>query len=102
MNCTLGLLSTAAVCAFVFASPATAQVAASPGDLHSPTVYTQEYRAEMQGYAPGYAGPFGALGAITAPITAPVAAMTGGGGPGGGRCGVVQDFNGRYAALCGL
>ena len=56
----------------------------------------------MQGYAPGYAGPFGPLGAITAPITAPVAAMTGGGGPGGGRCGVVQDFNGRYAALCGL
>ena len=41
MNRTLGLLSTAAVCAFVFASPATAQVAANPGDLHSPTVYTQ-------------------------------------------------------------
>jgi hypothetical protein len=84
----------AAVCAFVFASPATAQVAGSPGDQHTPTVYTKQFKAETQG-GPGFSGPSGVLGGITAPL----GALTGVGPQ--GRCRVEQDFNGRYTALCG-
>ena len=36
-----GLLLAGATCAFVAATPAVAQVAGNPGDLHSPTVYTR-------------------------------------------------------------
>ena len=97
-----GLLSTGALCAVLLATPAVAQVAGNPGDLHTPTVYTNEARGEVSGYNPGAAGPFGPVGSlITAPITAPVAAFSGS-GYGGARCGVDQDFNGRYTALCGL
>ena len=97
-----GLLSTGALCAVLLATPAVAQVAGNPGDLHTPTVYSNQVRGEVSGYNPGAAGPFGAVGSlITAPITAPVAAFSGS-GYGGGRCGVDQDFNGRYTALCGL
>ncbi len=95
-----GLLSTGAVCAFVLATPAAAQVAGNPGDLHTPTTYTNEFRAGTYSSGPGFAGPFGPVGAIAAPITAPMAVLTGGGAR--GRCGVVQDFNGRYTASCGL
>ena len=89
----------AAASAFVVATPALAQVAGNPGDQHTPTVYTSGVQAQTYGYNPA-SGPLGPLGVLTAPITAPVAAVSGG-VPGGG-CGVSQDFNGRYTALCGL
>ena len=97
----IGLLLAGSTCAFVLATPAVAQVAGNPGDLHSPTVYTSESRANTYGYAPGSGGLLGPLGVIAAPITAPVTMMTGG-VPNGGGCGVNQDFNGRLTALCGL
>jgi len=97
----MGLLLAGATCAFGLATPAVAQVAGNPGDLHSPTVYTSEYRAQTYGYTPGSGGPLGPIGVLAAPITAPLAAMSGGFASGGG-CGVSQDFNGRYTALCGL
>jgi hypothetical protein len=95
-----GLLLAGATCAFVAATPAVAQVAGNPGDLHSPTVYTTEARANAYGYAPGSGGPLGPLGVLAAPI-GPVTMMTGG-VPSGGGCGVNQDFNGRLTAFCGL
>jgi hypothetical protein len=91
-----GLLLAGAACAFVLATPAVAQVAGNPGDLHTPTPYINEVRSNSYGYTPGYGGAFGPLGALTAPV----AAMNG--GPSGGACGVSQDFNGRLTALCGL
>lgn len=96
-----GLLLAGATCAFVAATPAVAQVAGNPGDLHTPTVYTSESRAYAYGNAPGYGGPLGPLGALAAPITAPISMATGA-GPSGGGCGINQDFNGRLTALCGL
>ena len=96
----VGLLLAGSTCAFVLATPAVAQVAGNPGDLHTPTVYTAESRSQAYGTAaPGFGGPLGPLGILAAPITAPVAALNG--GPSGG-CGVSQDFNGRLTALCGL
>ena len=94
-----GLLLAGAACAFVAATPAVAQVAGNPGDLHTPTVYTSESRANSYGYTPGYGGPLGPLGVLAAPVTGPV---TMGAAPSGGGCGVSQDFNGRLTALCGL
>ena len=94
-----GLLLAGATFAFVAATPAVAQVAGNPGDLHSPTVYTTESRANTYGYTPGSGGPLGPLGIIAAPITGPVTMTT---GPSGGACAVNQDFNGRLTALCGL
>ena len=96
-----GLLVAGATCASALATPALAQVAGNPGDLHTPTVYTQQYRTETYG-SPGYGGPLGPLGVLTAPITAPIAAMTGVAASAGPGCDVDQDFNGRYTALCGL
>jgi hypothetical protein len=87
-----GLLLAGATCAFVLATPAVAQVAGNPGDLHTPTAYTTEARANTYGYTPGYGGALGPLGVLTAPVAA----------TGGGACGVSQDFNGRLTALCGL
>ena len=96
-----GLLLAGSSCAFLVATPAVAQVAGNPGDLHTPTVYTTDSRSQAYGTAtPGYGGPLGPLGILAAPITAPVAALNG--GPSGGACGVSQDFNGRLTALCGL
>jgi hypothetical protein len=92
-----GFLLAGSTCAFLLATPAVAQVAGNPGDLHTPTPYTTEVRANTYGYTPGFGGPLGPLGVIAAPITAPVAMTNGGGG-----CGVSQDFNGRLTALCGL
>ena len=99
----IGLLLAGSTCAFVLATPAVAQVAGNPGDLHTPTVYTTESRSQAYGTAtPGFGGgPLGPLGILAAPITGPVAAVNGG-GPSGGACGVSQDFNGRLTALCGL
>jgi hypothetical protein len=97
----VGLLLAGSTCAFVLATPAVAQVAGNPGDLHTPTVYTTESRSQAyETPTPGFGGgPLGPLGILAAPIPAPVAAMNG--GPSGG-CGVSQDFNGRLTALCGL
>jgi hypothetical protein len=94
-----GLLLAGSTCAFLLATPAVAQVAGNPGDLHTPTPYTNEVRANNYSNPPGYGGPLGPLGIIAAPITAPVAMMNG--VPSGG-CGINQDFNGRLTALCGL
>jgi hypothetical protein len=91
-----GLLLAGATCAFVLATPAVAQVAGNPGDLHTPTPYTNEVRANSYGYTPGYGGALGPLGVLTAPVAAV------NGGPSGGGCGISQDFNGRLTALCGL
>jgi hypothetical protein len=66
-----GLLLAGSTCAFLLATPAVAQVAGNPGDLHTPTPYTSEVRANSYGYTPGYGGPLGPLGVIAAPITAP-------------------------------
>jgi hypothetical protein len=97
------LVLAGAAYASVLATPAAAQVAGNPDDLHTPTVYTGEVHAQTYGYAaPGYGGALGPLGVLAAPITAPLAAATGGGVSGAAPCGVSQDFNGRYTALCGL
>ena len=95
----IGLLLAGSTCAFVLATPAVAQVAGNPGDLHTPTVYTSDARSQAYGTAtPGFGGgPLGPLGILAAPITGPVAAVSG-----SGACGVSQDFNGRLTALCGL
>lgn len=95
-----GLLLAGATSVLVLAAPASAQVAGNPGDLHTPTPYTSEVRANSYGVTPGYGGPLGPLGVIAVPVTAPLAVMNG--SPGGGACGVSQDFNGRLTALCGL
>ena len=93
-----GLLLAGATCAFVLATPAAAQVAGNPGDLHTPTPYTSEVRSQAYGAAtPGYGGPLGPLNALGVPISSPVSMISG-----GGSCGVSQDFNGRLTALCGL
>ena len=73
-----GLLA-GATCAFVAATPAVAQVAGNPGDLHTPTVYTSEVPANTYGYTSGSGGPLGPLGVLAAPITGPITMMTGGG-----------------------
>jgi hypothetical protein len=91
----IGLLLAGSTCAFVLATPAVAQVAGNPGDLHTPTPYTNEVRANSYGYTPGYGNALGPLGILAAPV----AAIN---GPSGGACGVSQDFNGRLTALCGL
>lgn len=85
--------------AFAVATPAVAQVAGNPGDQHTPTVYTSGVQAQTYRSTPGYGGPLGPLGILTAPFTGPVSV---GGVPSGGGCGVNQDFNGRYTAICGL
>jgi hypothetical protein len=92
-----GLLLAGSTCAFLLATPAVAQVAGNPGDLHTPTPYTNEVRSQAYGVTPGYGGAFGPLNALTAPIDGPVSMTSG-----GGSCGVSQDFNGRLTALCGL
>ena len=98
-----GLVLARAACASILVTPAAAQVAGNSGDLHTPTVYTNGVHAQTYGYAaPGYGGPLGPLGVLAAPITTPLAAATGGGVSGAAPCGVSQDFNGRYTALCGL
>lgn len=95
-----GLLLAGATYASILATPAFAQVAGNPGDQHTPTVYTSGVQAQTYGGYNPASGPLGPLGILTAPITGPVGAMTGS-APSGG-CGVSQDFNGRYTALCGL
>jgi hypothetical protein len=90
-----GLLLAGATCASIVVTPAVAQVAGNPGDLHTPTVYTSGVQGQTYGYAPGYGGP---VGVFAAPMSGPVVAMP----VGGSGCGVVQDFNGRYTALFGL
>jgi hypothetical protein len=80
------VLSTAAICAFVSMTPAVAQVAGNPGDIHTRTLYMMEHD---QGAGQFAIGPNTGLPAFLAPGGAP-------------NCGVVQDFNGRYTSVCGL
>lgn len=99
-NALTGLLLVGAASAFALATPAAAQVAGNPGDLHSPTVYTNQVRGETYGYNPG---PLGPLGYITAPIAGPLSMIEGNRtAVSAAPCGVDQDFNGRYTAVCGL
>ena len=51
-NALTGLLLAGAASAFVLVTPAVAQVAGNPGDLHTPTVYTSEVQAQTHGYSP--------------------------------------------------
>ncbi len=96
-----GLLLAGATSAFVLATPALAQVAGNPGDLHTPTPYTSEIHSKAYGApTPGYGGPLGPLNVLTAPLSSAVSMTSG--VPSGGSCGVNQDFNGRLTALCGL
>jgi hypothetical protein len=76
-----GLILAGATCALMAATPAFAQVAGNPGDLHTPTPYTSEARTNAYGYTPGAGGPLGPLGVIAGPV------VTTNGVPGGG-CGV--------------
>ena len=76
----ISILSTAATCTVLSAAPAFAQVAGNPGDLHTRTLYMQQYKN---------------LPAYTA--RAPEPANTG--------CDVVHDFNSiashyQYIAVC--
>ena len=89
------LLSGAAISALCSLTPAAAQVAGNPGDLHTPTPYTQEYWGQTQGS--GGSGPFAPFAMIASPFTGARYAMA----PGPG-CGVIHDFNGRYTSVCGL
>jgi hypothetical protein len=78
-------LSTAAIGLFVSLTPAAAQVAGNPGDLHTRTLYMKEYGQAPEQAPPG--APAGFLSFLS---------------PGGQDCGVTQDFNGRYTSVCGL
>ena len=51
-NAITGLLLAGATSALL-ATSAFAQVAGNPGDLHTPTPYTNEVRANTYGYTPG-------------------------------------------------
>jgi hypothetical protein len=106
MKSALGLLSTAAVFAFIAGAPAFAQ-ATSPGAPAGNAPVT----AEEYGYGYGQPGPFAPVGAFASGfgalgagvVAAPGAVM---GGPAYAMqprgCGVIHDFNGRYTAVCGL
>lgn len=92
MKSSLGIaMSTAVVGLFVSLTPAVAQVAGNPGDIHDRTLYMME-----SGQSPGqYAGGPVAVG----PGVLVPSFLQPGGAPG---CGVTQDFNGRYTSVCGL
>ena len=99
-NAMTGLLLAGATSAFMLATSAFAQVAGNPGDLHTPTPYTNEVRANTYGYTPGSGGPLDLW--VCSPLRSPPPVAVLNGAPGAGGCGVSQDFNGRLTALCGL
>ena len=77
-------LSAGAICALLSATPALAQVAGNPGDLHTQTLYMQQYNG-LRGYS--------------AKAPEPKPANT--------NCGVIHDFNTSathfgYIAVCSL
>jgi hypothetical protein len=82
-------LSTAAIGLFVSLTPALAQVAGNPGDIHDRTVYMMEsgQPAQVAG-GPTLGGPTFFVPSFLSPT------------PSG--CGLVQDFNGRYTSVCGM
>ena len=81
-------LSTAAIGVLVSVTPALAQVAGNPGDIHTRTVYMMETQIPDQvAGGPTLAGP-----SFIPPFLGPVPS----------RCGVTQDFNGRYTSICGM
>jgi hypothetical protein len=90
-------LSIATVAAALSTTPVAAQVPGNPGEPQTPTVYTKDYWAQNQSYAPGSGGMFAPIGAFVGSFA---------GGPGyalqpHAQCSLVQDFNGRYTSLCG-
>ena len=93
-------LSTAAVCAFLGATPVAAQetITGAPAG-------TAPITAEQPG--PGYRDNNGPLGAVGAIFAAPFDTVTGSAAnatPREARCHVTQDFygsHGRYTAVCG-
>ena len=96
-----GLLLAGATCAFVLVTPAVAQVAGNPGDLHTPTVYTSEGRRPDLWLCSRL---WRAAWTPRRPDRSDHRAHRRDVGrrAGGAPCGVSQDFNGRYTALCGL
>jgi hypothetical protein len=93
------LFSAVALSALLSAAPASAQVAGNPGDLHTPTQYTQSYGQPAYGQ-PSFFAPVGALvGAVVTPFgVAPAPGAVAVQQPG---CRAFQDFNGRRTAVCG-
>ena len=83
-------LSTAAIGLFVSLTPAVAQVAGNPGDIHTRTLYMME-SGQIPDRIAG--GPMEAGPAFLVPSFLAQ-------GPTG--CGVTQDFNGRYTSVCGM
>ena len=82
-------LSTAAIGVLVSFTPALAQVAGNPGDIHTRTLYMLETQSRDQlAGGPTVAGPSFLVPSFLGPV------------PSG--CGVTQDFNGRYTSVCGL
>jgi len=80
------VLSTAAFGAALAATPAVAQVAGNPGDIHTRTVYMMEYNHQPNQFAVGATAGFPAF-LSPSPVQ---------------DCGLIQDFNGRYTSVCGL
>jgi hypothetical protein len=82
-------LSTAAIGVLVSLTPALAQVAGNPGDIHTRTLYMMETQnPEQVAGGPTVAGPSFNLPSFL--------------GPAPSGCGVTQDFNGRYTSICGM
>jgi hypothetical protein len=84
----LSALSAGALFAGLSMAPAFAQVAGNPGDLHTPTIYTQQYK-RLHGYT------------ARAPEPAKAPAPT------DSNCGLFHDFNTSqshfgYIAVCPL
>ena len=124
----LALLSSAAIGGVLAATPAGAQVAGNPGDMHTPTPYTKDYMRRTHAYPGygygygnyGYGGPMAPVGALAAGVGAVGMALADtagmavgapfGAGPYMGApyaamsrpgCGLIKDFNGRYTSVCG-
>jgi hypothetical protein len=79
-------LSAGAICGLLALTPAFAQVAGNPGDLHTRTLYMQQYKA-LHGYT----------ARAPEPAKAPEGANS--------NCGLVHDFNTSqshfgYIAVC--
>jgi hypothetical protein len=83
-------LSTAAIGVLLSMTPAVAQVAGNPGDIHTRTLYMMESSQYPDQVAGGTT-----VGSPSFLVPSfPGAAPSG--------CGVTQDFNGRYTSVCGL
>jgi hypothetical protein len=84
-------LPTAVLGVFVSLTPAVAQVAGNPGDLHDRTLYMTQYGQGPDQFAVGGPAAAGLTSIVPSFLT-----------PSPSGCGVTQDFNGRYTSSCGL